>query len=497
MHKLKIFISSVQKEFSKEREFLKEFIADNPLLKRFFEVCIFEDMPASGSDPNTSFLSEVERCDVFIALFGDEYGKAHKNGFSPTHQEYIHASKLQKIRLVYVKGRDDAKRHPKMLALIQQAEKQTVRRRFDDPHELATMVYASLVDCLEHMSLLRTGPFDASFCRNATVHDVSAEKVRWFLGRAKRARKYALAEDTSVSDALTQLNLLDHEKPSNAAILLFGHSPQRFLISSEVKCLHFHGAEFSKPIPSYQIYKGTLFDLADQAIDFVLSKLNRHVGTRSNGPAVPVTYDIPEDVVAEGIINAIAHRDYTSNASVQIMLFSDRLEIWNPGTLPPPLTVHNLLKVHQSIPANPLIAEPLFLAKYIEKVGSGIMDMAKLCAKAGLPTPEFRQESGAFILTIKRNVKPSDMNVSEQVGEQVSEQVGEQALKILNYCKAPKTKQEILKHIKLSPVFMNYKRHIAPLVDKRFIGLTLPDKPQSSKQKYRLTEKGRQLLKVQ
>ena len=52
-------------------------------------------------------------------------------------------------------------------------------------------------------------------------------------------------------------------------MLLFGKQPQRFLISSEVKCAHFHGQEVAKPIPSYQVYKGTVFDLVDQAVDFV------------------------------------------------------------------------------------------------------------------------------------------------------------------------------------------------------------------------------------
>jgi len=59
---------------------------------------------------------------------------------------------------------------------------------------------------------------------------------------------------------------------------------------SEVKCLHFHGTEVQKPIPSYQIYKGTVFELVDQAVDFVMSKIARRVGTRALGPQAPVDY---------------------------------------------------------------------------------------------------------------------------------------------------------------------------------------------------------------
>ena len=167
--------------------------------------------------------------------------------------------------------------------------------------------------------------------------------------------------------------------------------------------MHFHGTEVLKPIPSYQIYKGTVFELVDQAVDFVMSKINRAVGTRAESNQAPVTYELPHLAVAEAIVNAITHRDYTSNASVQVMLFSDRLEVWNPGELPTALTIGELRLPHASIPRNPLIAEPMFLAHYAEKAGSGILDMFKLCAQANLPPPEFRQSGGQFIQTLNRD----------------------------------------------------------------------------------------------
>src|SRR5450756_2699239 len=145
---------------------------------------------------------------------------------------------------------------------------------------------------------------------------------------------------------MAHLNLLDGDQPSHAAVLLFASNPQHFLLSSEVKCMHFHGTEVRKPIPSYQIYHGTVFELVDQAVDFVMSKIDRTVGTRALGPQAPVDYELPREAVAEAIVNAVTHRDYTSNASVQIMLFSNRLEVWNPGELPPPLTVATVSYTH-------------------------------------------------------------------------------------------------------------------------------------------------------
>ena len=81
---------------------------------------------------------------------------------------------------------------------------------------------------------------------------------------------------------------------------------------------------------SQQIYTGDLFEQVDQARDFVLEKINRAVGTRANSITAPAIYELPPDAVGEAIVNAIAHRDYHSNASVEIRLFADRLEVWSP-----------------------------------------------------------------------------------------------------------------------------------------------------------------------
>ncbi|RTY83448.1 hypothetical protein EKL97_03975 [Flavobacterium sp. LS1P28] len=75
------------------------------------------------------------------------------------------------------------------------------------------------------------------------------------------------------------------------------------------------------------------------------------------------------------------------------MLFKDRLEIWNPGSLPYGLTTAKLRKPHSSIPANPLLAEPMYLAGFIERMGTGTGDIIRLCEEAGLKkAPEFLQE---------------------------------------------------------------------------------------------------------
>jgi ATP-dependent DNA helicase RecG len=398
-----LFLSSVQKELRQERRAIKEFIEGDALLRRYFEVFLFEDLPASNRKANDVYLEEVEKCDAYLGLFGNEYGSKDAKGVSPTEREFDLASTKGKPRLIFVKGTDDRTRHPKMLKLIRKAGSQLIRRRFVDIPDLTAAVYAALVEYLEHNGYLHALPFDASACPRATLDDLPQEKIKWFLEAAKRERAYALSVKTSREKALVHLNLLDDGRPTHAAVLLFGGNPQRFLPTSEVKCLHFHGTEVRKPIPSYQIFKGTVFELADQAVDFVLSKVARTVGTREHGPQASVTYELPKEAVAEAIVNAVPHRDYSSNASVQVMLFADRLEVWNPGELPPTLTPQRLREPHASIPRNPLIADPLYLAHYIEKAGTGTLDMIARCNEVGIPEPTFEQRAGQFVVSLWRD----------------------------------------------------------------------------------------------
>lgn len=402
--RLKIFLSSVQKEFADVRRDLKAFLLGDPFLRRFVaEVFLFEELPARDQRADDLYLAEVEHCDLYLGLFGREYGTPDGDGLSPTEREFLHATKLHKPRLIYVWGQEDKGRSPGMMALIRRASAELVRRRVADMPALNSEVYASLVDLLDRRGAFRLAPFDTSACDKATTADLSKKRIAWFLDTARRERGFPLKPNTTTEALLRHLNLLDGRRPTNAAMLLFGTAPQSFHRPAETKCVFCHGTEYRRPFASQQIYGGDLFEQADQARDFVLAKLNRSVGTRAMSITAPASYELPPDAVGEAIVNAIAHRDYHSHASVEVRLFADRLEVWNPGSLPGTLTLADLRIDHPSIPANPLIAESLYLARYIEKAGSGTQRMMELCQEAGLPIPAFEIRAGSFVLTLWRD----------------------------------------------------------------------------------------------
>lgn len=402
--RLKIFISSVQKEFAQQRSDLKAFLLGDAVLSRFVsEVFLFEELPAKDRRAEQAYLEEVERCDIYLGLFGYEYGNENQQGLSPTEHEFNHATKHKKTRLVYVWGSNEKRRDQKMRKLIARVNRELIRRRTEDTNSLTAEVYASLVNYLDGIGALRIPPFDTSTSDKATLKDLSRTRIDWFLKTARRERGFPLKATTETKALLTHLNLIDGSQPTNAAILLFGANPQRFHLTAETKCVSCHGTQYRRPFASMQIYSGDLFEQADRACEFILARINRAIGLRATSITAPTTYELPPDVIREAIVNAIAHRDYHSNASVEVRLFANRLEIWNPGAMPGTLTLDDLRKAHPSVPNNPLIAESLYLTRYIEKAGSGTLLMMALCQEAGLPEPTYELRAGSFVITLWRD----------------------------------------------------------------------------------------------
>jgi ATP-dependent DNA helicase RecG len=112
--------------------------------------------------------------------------------------------------------------------------------------------------------------------------------------------------------------------------------------------------------------------------------------------------------------NALAHRDYYSNAEIQLSIYDDRIEVWNPGILPKPLTPQKLKKKHRSIPRNSLLADKLFLIKYIEQWGRGTNRVMEWMKEENLPEPEFQNITGGFEVTLIGPGKSFERKIEKQ-----------------------------------------------------------------------------------
>lgn len=395
MKKYKIFISGVQKELKEERRAIKEYVLSNVLLKEHFDVFLFEDDPAKGKSSQKSYLEQVHQCDIYIGVLGYQYGGSKRESMSPTEVEFRQAKKDHKIILIYIKGENGVKdqtRDPGIQKLIDEIKEPKAGysyRRFITTTDLTNLVFDSLILFLREKGLVGRDIFDQRVCERAKFTDIDEKKVKWFLKVAREKRNFPLELTATAKDVLTHLNLLQDGKLTNAAILLFGKDPHKFFLQAEVKCIQFPSTEVEKPFTSYHIYDGNLFDQVDRAVAFVLDAIRLPVIQQQHTAQVSRPHEIPIFAIQEAIVNAVAHRDYDTSSGVQIMLFLDRVEVWNSGSLPSRLKLSDLKKPHTSFPNNPLIAGTFYFANYIQRVGSGTVEMVKQCKAHGLPEPEF------------------------------------------------------------------------------------------------------------
>ncbi len=169
-----------------------------------------------------------------------------------------------------------------------------------------------------------------------------------------------------------------------------------------IGCLLWYGKERRKPAGSYKWFEGNLFEVSDKAIEFIKEKLDLRIGGHTLGAQSDDTFEIDEKIVSEMINNGIAHRDYTSSATVQVELFRDRLTVFSPGPMHKDMNFEMLSEEHQSYATNPIIAHALYYVKYIEEVGSGTMDIQEICACTGLRPPVFEVDARHFNVTVYR-----------------------------------------------------------------------------------------------
>ncbi len=116
------------------------------------------------------------------------------------------------------------------------------------------------------------------------------------------------------------------------------------------------------------------------------------------------TFEYPEEAVREALLNAIAHKDYSGSAPIQISVYKDKIMIWNEGQLPENWTVEKLLSKHPSIPYNPDIANAFFRSGYIEAWGRGFLKMINQCLAASLPEPLFYYETSGFWVVFRKDI---------------------------------------------------------------------------------------------
>ena len=351
-----------------------------------------------------------------------------------------------------------------------------------------------------------------------------------FIGRAK------IPEAMQDILALRNLGLVDSEdRMTYAGAWLLARDIRQFTESAHVSCALFQGTEEAGSLER-QDFHASLPAIADGVLAWVLRRINVQFPIwREDAEGRP---ELPEDALREALANAIAHRDYRSRNHVRVRVFKDRVVIASPGGLPEGMSERDLGT--KSVPRNPLLYSMLARMGLVGGIGSGIRRMKSLCREYGVLEPRIEVSGSEVTTTFRRppaiRLKPSSIDDDDLAAMQASlftpqdagkggpqRPVGEvsdttsrplphgyhpgltrawerkttvQVRELVRVLDRARSRVEILQGLGLrnrSNLVVNYLR---PALDAGLVEMTIPDKPTSGRQKYRLTLLGRELRLV-
>ncbi len=218
----------------------------------------------------------------------------------------------------------------------------------------------------------------------------------------KKAKNSGRVDEDVLNDSklslLENLDLIEDKYITRAGILLFHPKPDKLFTGSFIKIGFFttdDDLRFQDEI------HGNIFIQIEKTIELIKTKYLK-AEIRYEGASRIEEFPFPSPAFREAILNAIAHKDYSSTTPIQISVYEDKMIIWNQGQLPDNWTVDKLAKKHPSVPYNPMISNALFRSGYIEAWGSGTINMINECVKHNLPKPNFKYDFSGFIVEFRK-----------------------------------------------------------------------------------------------
>lgn len=243
--------------------------------------------------------------------------------------------------------------------------------------------------------------WDHLVASNITLDDLDTDEILTTIKEGvlngRIPEKYA-THDPKI--ALQRLALLEDNKITNAALVLFGKNPEIKYPQCLLKLARFRGIDKAEFIDNKRV-SGNIFKLMDAALAFIHTYIPISSTFPENSFKRIDTPLFPMKALREAIANALMHRDYSSESgSMSLAIFDNRIELWNFGAFPVGVTLSNLKNINCSIPRNRKIADVLYYHKIFESWGRGVQMIIDECKKAGHPEPSYSQNEVGTTLTL-------------------------------------------------------------------------------------------------
>jgi predicted HTH transcriptional regulator len=417
--KLRIFVSSVQKELEDERLIVQNLVNTDAFLSAYCVPVLYEFEPASPDRALEGCLKSLENCQVYILIVGVEYGTP-VGVLSITHAEYRKAKAKKLPVLAFIKGDRKVKREEGTSKLLAELNADGPKyKRFGNIIELQKEVRAALAKLLKdrfgllptidenqiaEQTIEATSLFESQTLTRQTWQDLDQVVLRRLIAASENREANALSKSELLSGAaargLVWCDQATGEHYATAAgVVLLARDPSMVFPQCRILADAYRSIEPDGDPRDHEDIRGPMPLVIDRAIAFI-DRNTRHP-MRIVGLERLRLDEYPVDGLREALVNAVAHRQYEdAGRKIILEVFADRLVISSPGLPPKPITLASLRRgKYRPCSRNPVLAQCLSYFHRIEERGSGFRRMKNHMLNHGLDEPILGTDMGYFQIT--------------------------------------------------------------------------------------------------
>ncbi len=364
----------------------------------------------------------------------------------------------------------------------------------------SSTVRAKGADERELLSLAATVPFDDRMNRQAKLTDLSRDLIVDFL-RQTGSDLAGPARTMPFTKLARRMHLLDGPEeaplPRNVGLMFFNAEPQQFFPASQIDVVWFPegagGDRFEE-----KSFRGPVGGMVREALAYIRRNyLNETVIKRADRAESTRVENFPYAAVEEAVVNAIYHRSYEEREPVEVRISPEELAVLS---FPGPdrsirLTDLRRGKAVSRRYRNRRIGEFLTELDLTEGRATGIPKILRAMRANGSPAPKFETDEDRTSFLIRLPAHPDvPISAPPPTAPEVTPEVTPEVARLLRLCQEPRSRKDLQAILGLRDDDHMRTAYLLPAMASSLLEMTLPEKPNSRLQKYRLTARGRAWL---
>lgn len=354
----------------------------------------------------------------------------------------------------------------------------------------------------ELLRLTATIPFDDRQCQKADVDDLRLSMIRSYL-KEVGSELYDESAQMPLVELGRQMTIVDGAdefvKPRNVGLLFFNHDPTQFMPGSHIDVVIFPTGPGGDELIE-KTFRGPIHEQIREALLYIENRVVREKVVKHPGKAEATRFfSYPMTAIEEALVNAMYHRGYDQREPVEVRINPDGIDIVSYPGPDPSIRLESLSggKIIARRYRNRRIGEFLKELDLTEGRCTGIPKMRAAMERNGSPEPRFSTDETRTHFVVELPVHPELVGLmlgnggNDEAYEEGQEAESLAELRVLELvADNPKPKAEIAEELGLSPRGRAIHRILEALVTKSLLEMTIPDKPNSRNQKYKITPLG-------